>query len=137
MWSARTAAGSGVALAYDSWAEWCECELGGLKLPIPQRRQVVSELADAGMSNRAIADVVNTHHTTVGEDRRATGGNPPVDEDRKTLGQDGRERSYPRPKPVAPAPEPEVVDAEIVEAAPRVRRKPLIDTAPRVCPLCD
>ena len=57
-----------IALAYDSWAEWCECELDGLKLPVPQRREVVSELADAGMSNRAIADALNVTPTTVGTD---------------------------------------------------------------------
>ncbi|VBA33124.1 hypothetical protein LAUMK4_05885 [Mycobacterium persicum] len=107
-----------VALAYDSWAEWCECELGGLKLPVPQRREIVSELAGAGMSNRAIADTIGVGRDTVGRDL-STVADATVDDDapRTTLGQDGRERSYPQPKPPAPEPEPEpeIVDAEIVE----------------------
>ena len=119
-----------VALAYDSWAEWCECELGGLKLPVPQRREVVSELAGAGMSNRAIADTIGVSRETVNRDR-ATDTNVSVGEDRKTLGQDGRERAYPPPKPPAPQPDPEIVDAEIVDpptpSAPR--RRSLTDTA--------
>lgn len=105
-----------VALAYDSWAEWCECELGGLKLPVPQRREVVSELAGAGMSNRAIADAIGSSEPTVRRDVAATASNDAVDDTpRTTLGQDGRERSYPQPKPPEPEPELEIVDAEIVE----------------------
>ncbi len=100
-----------VALAYDSWAEWCECELDGLKLPAPKRREVVVELAGAGMSNRAIADTIGVGHQTIGRDL-STGPCGPVDKDRKSLGQDGRERSHPRPK--ADATKPEQVVAEIV-----------------------
>lgn len=118
-----------VALAYDSWAEWCECELGGLKLPVPQRREVVAELAGEGMSNRAIADAIGVGHQTIGRDL-ASGPDGPVDEERKTLGQDGRERSYPPPKPPVPEPEPEIVDAEIVDPPPqKPRRRPLIESA--------
>ncbi|OOK78852.1 hypothetical protein BZL30_1980 [Mycobacterium kansasii] len=86
-----------VALAYDSWAEWCECELGGLKLPVPQRREIVSELAGAGMSNVAIGDAIGMNEITVRRDL-ATSTNVDVDEPRTTLGQDGRERSYPQPE---------------------------------------
>lgn len=102
-----------IALAYDNWAQWCECELGGLKLPAPKRREVVAELADAGMSNRAIADTIGSSHTTVNNDlRESTGSNFPVG--RKTLGQDGRERTNPQPKPAAPQQPNAVIDAEIV-----------------------
>lgn len=97
-------------------------ELGGLKLPVPQRREVVSELAGAGMSNRAIADTIGVGHQTIGRDL-ATGPCGPVDDTpRTTLGQDGRERSYPQPKPPAPEPEPEVIDAEIVDPPTQQRR---------------
>lgn len=130
-----------VALAYDSWAEWCECELGGLKLPVPQRREIVAELASAGMSNRAIADAVDVDHKTVGNDLSATGENSPVD--RKSLGADGRERSHPRPSTEPQIPETdsgsEVIDAEIVDPpqarpAPKPSSKP---AEPRRRPLTD
>lgn len=100
-----------IALAYDNWAEWCECELGGLKLPAPKRRQVVAELAGEGMSNRAIADAIGSSEPTVRRDLGATASFDAVD--RKTLGQDGRERSQPQPKPAAPQSDA-VIDAEIV-----------------------
>ncbi len=52
----------------------CPCpRQRGLKLPVPpQRREVVSELAGQGMSNRAISDVVNVAPTTVGADRQVS-----------------------------------------------------------------
>jgi hypothetical protein len=116
-----------VALAYDSWSEWCECELGGLKLPVPQRREIVSELAGAGMSNRAIADTISVDRQTVANDLKAGGENSPPD--RMVIGQDGK--SYPQPKPPAPEPEPEIVDAEIVDPPEpaKPRRRALTDTA--------
>jgi hypothetical protein len=76
-----------LAMGYDSWSEWCDCELDGFKLPAVERREAVAELAESGMSNRAIADVIGVTHTTVNEDRRATGNNLPV----KVTGKDGRE----------------------------------------------
>lgn len=81
-----------VAMGYESWGEWCDCELDGFKLPVVERREVVAELSEGGMSNRSIADVIGVHHTTVGADLASSGGNPPVDEDRKTVGQDGKVR---------------------------------------------
>ena len=101
-----------IALAYDNWAEWCECELGGLKLPAPKRREVVSELANEGMSNVAIGYAVGVSAETVRRDV-STSTNVEVDEDRKVLGQDGRERVLPQPKPAAPQTDV-VIDAEIV-----------------------
>lgn len=100
-----------IALAYASWSEWCECELGGLRLPAPKRRMVVAELTEAGMSGEAIADALDVSNATVSRDRTLT--NVRVDPDHKTLGQDGRERCLPQPKPDAPQPE-SVIDAEIV-----------------------
>lgn len=118
-----------VALAYDSWAEWCECELGGLKLPVPQRREVVAELAGAGMSNPAIADAIGVDQSTVYRDKQATGfasANP-------VTGQDGKEYTPPQPKPPPQREPEEVVDAEIVDAPPlkptTPKRRPLPDVA--------
>lgn len=121
-----------VALAYNSWAEWCECELGGLKLPVPQRREVVSELADAGMSNRAIADAIGVGYGTVHRDRGPGDPNGSPGEDRKVTGQDGKE--YPRPQLPTPQPVPnvEIIDAEVVDESEPVkskRRSSITDTA--------
>lgn len=44
-----------IALSYDSWQEWCECELNGLQLTHDLRVDITEQLAEAGMSNRAIA----------------------------------------------------------------------------------
>lgn len=101
-----------IALAYASWAEWCECELGGLKLPAPKRREVVAELAGEGMSNVAIGSALNVDEGTVRNDRRSAGSEN-SEAERKRRGQDGKDYSSPHPKPTAPPPEI-VVDAEIV-----------------------
>lgn len=54
------------------------------------------------MSNRAIADAIGSSEPTVRRDVAATASNDAVDDTpRTTLGQDGRERSYPQPKPPA------------------------------------
>ena len=97
-----------IALAYDSWAEWCECELGGLKLPAPKRREVVAGLASEGMSNTAIAEALDVSKPTVARD---LSGVTNVTPDR--LGRDGKTYTSPEPKSTAPEPDP-VIDAEIV-----------------------
>lgn len=99
-----------IALAYASWAEWCECELGGLKLPAPKRRQVVAELAGEGMSNTAIAEALDVSKPTVARDLSGVTNVTPAER----LGKDGKSYSAPQPKPAAPQPEPQIVDAEIV-----------------------
>jgi hypothetical protein len=104
-------------------------ESRGLKLPVPQRREVVAELAETGMSNRAIAEVIGVHRDTVNEDvKKLGGGNPPPVE---VTGQDGKTYPRPQPKPVEPQLDGEIVDAEIVDAPEPSppRRKPLVDSA--------
>jgi hypothetical protein len=82
-----------LAMGYESWSEWCECELDGFKLPAVERRETVAELAESGMSNRAIADVTRVSEGTVRNDRKSGAQDyAPV------IGLDGR--TYP-PKPVA------------------------------------
>lgn len=98
-----------VALSYDSWAEWCECELGGLKLPAPKRREVVAELTGAGMSGEAIADALDVSSMTVSRDRALTNVRP-----ENVTGKDNRTYTLPPPKPTAPQQHDAVIDAEIV-----------------------
>lgn len=33
-----------LAMGYESWSEWCDCELDGFRLPAVERREVVIEL---------------------------------------------------------------------------------------------
>lgn len=75
-------------MGYDSWAEWCDYELDGFKLPATERREAVVELADAGMSNRAIADALNVSRETVNRDVASPDTN--VSPDREVTGQDGK-----------------------------------------------
>ncbi|UMB67678.1 hypothetical protein [Mycobacterium paraterrae] len=59
-----------LAMGYESWAEWSVSELGGVQLPALQRREVVVDLAESGMSQRAIASVVGVDQKTVSNDLR-------------------------------------------------------------------
>lgn len=101
-----------IALAYDNWAEWCECELGGLKLPAPKRREVVAELAGEGMSNRSIAAAMGVSDQTINNDMKSGANN--LAPDRKVTGPDGKSYTTPQPKPADLQPEPQFIDAEIV-----------------------
>lgn len=79
-------------MGYESWSEWCDSELGGFKLPAIERREVVAELAESGMSNRAISDVLDIDRKTVRRDMADQAGEkgPP-----EIIGQDGK--TYQRP----------------------------------------
>jgi hypothetical protein len=103
------------AMGYHNWADWCDGELGGFRLPLPQRRSVASDLAGRGMSNRSIAEVVGADERTVRRDR--TAANAAVDE--PTLGQDGKRRRQPQREP-----EPE---DEIVYTPQEMGRKQVFD----------
>ncbi len=98
-----------IALAYASWSEWCECELGGLRLPAPKRRAVAAGLASQGISNVAIGSALGVTEGTVRNDLASQN----YEADRKRLGQDGKSYSAPQPKPGASQAE-SVIDAEIV-----------------------
>jgi hypothetical protein len=86
-----------LAMGYDSWAEWCDSKLDGFKLPKVERREIVSDLHDAGMSQRATADVIGAAQSTVHEDLKAGDRNRSPVSDRTVTAQDGK--SYPTSKP--------------------------------------
>lgn len=109
-----------IPMGYDSWAEWCDCELDGFRLRAPQRREIVAELAESGMSNRAIADVVGVSGQTVNNDVKSTAKNLAVDPDRTTVGKDGKARPAKRD---IPTPEEWEAIAEKVEARDLQERK--------------
>lgn len=87
-----------LAMGYEDWAEWCDCELDGFKLPAVERREVVADLAEHGLSNRAIASAIGVNKDTVRNDKRdiAAGGeySPPD----SVIGQDGKTYQKPTPK---------------------------------------
>lgn len=61
--------------------QWVNQRLGGyIKMTIGDRREVVNELAEEGMSTREIAGVIGVHHSTVAEDLSVVGN--PTDESR-------------------------------------------------------
>jgi hypothetical protein len=67
--------------------------LDGFKLPVVERREVVRELAESGMSQRSIADAVGVEKRTVGRDLEQVGHTAPPE----ITGQDGKEyRTFPR-----------------------------------------
>ena len=67
-----------------------------MQLTRDQRRELTSELADMGMSTRAIAPIVGVHYDTVASDIRAV-GNPTGAEPRQITGRDGKTYSAPSP----------------------------------------
>lgn len=103
-----------LAMGYDSWAEWCDCELNGFKLPAIERREVVAELAGSGMSNTAISDVLDISKPTVARDLSGVTNVTPAE----VTGQDGK--TYTRPKPTQTQPKPEsettVIDGATIDA---------------------
>ena len=115
------------ALGIASWTEYVSQVFSDtplMRLSRVERKELVSELADEGMSTRAIAPIVGASHMSVARDL----GSPvttvtPDAEPRQITGRDGK--TYTRP-----APEPVTVDhdtGEITQTKPN--RKPITDTA--------
>lgn len=65
-WSGRV----WVSLGYGSWHDWCDGELNGFRPQFPreERREIVTEFRDAGMSQRAIGSAVGVSPYTVNKD---------------------------------------------------------------------
>lgn len=94
------------ALGYESWERYCSNELGGLRPPIEsreQRREIVGEMRQAGMSQRGIADAVGLSRQAVRGDLQKL-QNGEAQQPSVIQGSDGQ--MYPRARPSAPGPEP-------------------------------
>lgn len=136
-----------VALGYESWDSYCAGEFAEarmVRLDREQRREIVAEMRQAGMSTRAIASGLGVPQSTVDRDTRASdpnGSDEPMPE--TVTGLDGRQRPATRSprEPVAKVTETtrtehyvntdtgEIAD-EPSAPAPDVsarRRRPLID----------
>ena len=114
------------ALGIASWTEYVSQVFSDtplMRLSRVERKELVSELADEGMSTRAIAPIVGASNYTVSKDLQGVRDLAPDAGPRQITGRDGK--TYTRP-----APEPVTVDhetGEIAQAKPK--RKPITDTA--------
>ena len=115
-----------IALGYESWNELCEAEFRGavIGLPREQRREVVREMTEAGMSTRAIGGALGVSQPTVWRDREAGDSNEsPDDSPAPVTGLDGKTYTRP-PRPTitvdsetgeiidGPTPGPSITEAE-------------------------
>lgn len=95
------------ALGYDTWDAYCAGEFAEarmVRLDREQRREIVAEMRQAGMSSRAIASGLGVNKDTVNDDIRSAGGNPPP---APITGTDGKTYQPPAPRPEpTPAAEP-------------------------------
>lgn len=59
-----------IALGYQSWDALCDAELDGARIALPrqQRREVVADMRQAGMSTRAIASAIGVSRDSVHKD---------------------------------------------------------------------
>lgn len=85
-----------LALDYPTWGDWCAGELGGFKLPAPQRKKIVDAMPS--LSNTALAEVTGVDEKTIRRDRS---GSAFAEPDKRT-GQDGK--NYPARRGMKPAP---------------------------------
>lgn len=107
-----------LALGYDSWTAYIADLFGDepLRLAREVRRELVAELAEQGMSTRAIAPIVGVSHTAVRKDIAAAGGN-----------------KFPGVTNVTPDPaETVVIDGMTVTRNGDVLDGPIFDTEPTV-----
>lgn len=71
-------------LGYSSWSDYVVGEFGGpLRLGRSERKQIVAQMSEAGMSTRAIGTTLGVTHPTVIEDLRSDVGRnlPPTEEE--------------------------------------------------------
>ena len=95
-------------LGYQSWDALCDSEFGGTRIALPrqQRREVVCDLRESGMSTRAIASAVGVSAMQVSRDLAdPTVTKVTVDGAAAITGLDGRTRMATPTRPSS-APEP-------------------------------
>lgn len=117
------------ALGYESWDAYCAGEFADarmVRLDREQRREIVAQMRDAGMSTRAIGSAIGASVGTVHQDIAATVQNR-TDEPAAITSLDGRIRPATRPAPAVHHGQPvDTITGEIgVERQPN--RRPLVD----------
>lgn len=68
-----------IPLGYASWDAWCDGELSGARpaLPREERREVVADLSEAGLSQRSISAAIGASRSTIQEDLAQVDRNRP------------------------------------------------------------
>lgn len=118
--------GAHEALGFKSWTAYAEAVCSDtplMQLTRDQRRELVSELSDEGMSTRAIAPIVGASDRTVRYDLADRGGQdfPPDAEPRQITGRDGKTYSAPSPSE-APKPRAESIVSQFTSAVVDLNR---------------
>lgn len=99
------------ALGYASWADYCDQELRGLRIPVQDRADAVAQLRGAGMSTRAIGSALGIGNKTAARDLAGVSSDTG-----EVTGLDGK--SYPDSRPVPPE-----VSAAMRDAADEIERE--------------
>ena len=112
------------ALGFKSWTAYAEAVCSDtplMQLTRDQRRELVSELSDEGMSTRAIAPIVGASQKTVDRDLRAESFDSPDASPRQITGRDGKTYSAPSPSE-APKPRAESIVSQFTSAVVDLNR---------------
>lgn len=116
--------GAHEALGFKSWTAYAEAVCSDtplMQLTRDQRRELVSELADEGMSTRAIAPIVGVGDSTVQRDLADAPSGAPDAEPRQITGRDGKTYSAPSPSE-APKPRAESIVSQFTSAVVDLNR---------------
>jgi transposase-like protein len=106
-----------LALNYETWDDACDALMGGWRVQIPRedRREIVAELRDEGLSTRAISEALGIARNTVKKDIREVGQSDPPDADSTPVtGLDGKTYT-PKHATVTHIDPDEVPDDEVAE----------------------
>lgn len=109
------------ALGYESWADYCDTELRGVRIPVQDRAEAVAQLRGAGMSTRAIGAALGISNATAHRDLGTVTSETVIGLD------DGREQ--PASRPVAPEISAAMRDAAAELAHERSDREALRELA--------
>jgi len=113
-----------VALGYQSWAEYCDAELRGLRIPIQERREAVQELREAGMDQRSIGAALGVSQKTVDRDLDKVESDESTDSsNERTSMSAGRSYTRGRAAPVRPEVSAAVRDAKAEHEAQQAKRQ--------------
>lgn len=93
--------------------EWVDGRLGGyVRLSIPERREAVAELAEEGMSNVEIGDVLGVDEGTVRNDKKAASEDSEPEPVERRSGVE-KDQSTSESSEVAPEPSPESAEVDL------------------------
>jgi len=97
-----------ITLDLPNWDALCDHYFDGVRIALPrdQRREVVADLTESGLSSRAIGSALGVDKDTVVRDRKAPGVNTPPAKNTTVTGLDGKSYRPTKPRQEAIEPEP-------------------------------